>query len=212
MQFGELLETVGDLPLFRSSLLLAGDRDPSDVRRQLSRWTASGKILQLRRNLYLLARPWRRVDPHPFLVANELHTPSYVGLQSALAYHGLIPEAVPVTTSITSGRPMQFDTPVGRFVHRHIHPTVFFGYRRTPVFRDQNALVADPAKSLLDLAYLTPQGDTIEHLESLRLEALESISEHDLSSHVHRWDKPKIYRAGKNILGMKAASVAGATP
>lgn len=54
--------------------------------------------VQLRRKLYALATPWRRVHPHPFLIANELHHPSYVSLQSALAYHGMIPEAVPWRT------------------------------------------------------------------------------------------------------------------
>ena len=54
MKFTELLATVGELPVFRGSLLLAGDRDPADVRRQLSRWTAAGKVIQLRRDVYVL--------------------------------------------------------------------------------------------------------------------------------------------------------------
>lgn len=203
MQFVELLETVGGLPLFRGSLLLAGDRDPGDVRRQLSRWKASGKILQLRRNLYLLASPWRRVQPHPFLIGNELHHPSYVSLQSALAHHGLIPEAVPVTTSVTTARPMKSTTPLGRHTYRHIRPEAFFGYRRLRVAQDQEALVADPAKALLDLVYLTPRGEEIEHLRSLRLEGIEDLSEEELRSHARRWGKGKIHRAVENILLLK---------
>ena len=96
MQFGDLLATVRDLPVFRSSFLLAGNRDPADVRRQLARWTRAGRVVQLRRNVYLLGQPWRRIEPHPFVVANALQRPSYVSLQSALAYHGMIPEAAPV--------------------------------------------------------------------------------------------------------------------
>jgi len=203
MKFAELLETVGDLPLFHGSLLLAGDKDPGDVRRQLSRWKASGKILQLRRNLYLLASPWRRVQPHPFLIANELHRPSYVSLQSALAHHGMIPEAVPVITSVTTARPMGIDTPLGRHGYRHIRSEVFFGYDGVAVHRDQEALLASPAKALLDLVYLTPRGEEIEHLRSLRLEGIEDISEGELRSHARRWEKEKIHRAVENILKMK---------
>ena len=203
MRFSELLETVGDLPLFRSSLLLAGDQDPGDVRRQLSRWKASGKVLQLRRNLYMLASPWRRVQPHPFLIANELHRPSYVSLQSALAHHGMIPEAVPVTTSATTARPMKFDTPFGRHTYRHIRPEVFFGYDRIPVPRDQEALLANPGKALLDLVYLTPRGEEIEHLSSLRLEGMEDLGEEELRAHARRWGKEKIHRAVENILRLK---------
>ncbi|MGD2123917.1 MAG: hypothetical protein PVJ76_19355, partial [Gemmatimonadota bacterium] len=175
MKFEELLETVGKLPLFQGSLLLAGERDPGDVRRQLSRWTASGKILQLRRNLYALASPWRRVHPHPFLIANELHHPSFVSLQSALAHHGMIPEGVPVTTSVTTARPVQIDTPFGRYTYHHVRPEVFFGYDRVSAPHAQEALVADPAKALLDLVYLTPKGELLEHLRSLRLEGIEDL-------------------------------------
>lgn len=203
MQFADLLETVADLPVFRASLLLAGDRDPSDVRRQLSRWTAAGKLIQLRRGVYVLAKPWRRVEPHRFFVANELHRPSYVSLQSALAYHGLIPESVPVTTSITSGRPVTLDTELGRFDFRHVKEEAFFGYGRTGVWKDQTALVATPAKALLDLVYLTPGGDSARHLESLRLQGLGTMDEEEFLDVARRWDKPKLHRAVAEILELR---------
>ena len=202
MKFADLLLTVGTLPLFRGSLLLAGDRDPADVRRQLARWMAAGKILQLRRNVYALAPPWRRVHPHPFLVANELHAPSYVSLQSALAHHGLVPEAVPVTTSVTTARPVEFDTPLGRFTYRHLRPDVAFGYEPTQVAPDQEALVADPAKALLDLVYLTPDGDSVEYLSSLRLAELDVGVADALREHARRWDRHKITRAARRIVEM----------
>jgi len=37
MEFTRLLEIVGDAPVFETGLLLAGDVDPDNVRRQLSR-------------------------------------------------------------------------------------------------------------------------------------------------------------------------------
>ncbi len=91
MRFEELIEIVGDEPIFETSLLLAGDVDPADVQRQLSRWTNAGRIYQLRRGLYALAPPFQKVKPHPFLVANRTVKPSHVSLQSALAHYGLIP-------------------------------------------------------------------------------------------------------------------------
>jgi predicted transcriptional regulator of viral defense system len=203
MKFEELLGLIGELPVFPSSLLLAGARDPADVRRQLARWKASGKIIQLRRNVYTLAEPWRRVRPHPFVIANALHAPSYVSLQSALAYHGMIPEAVPVTTSVTTRRPAEFRTPLGRYVFRHVRRQAFFGYGRVAVLDDQAALLADPAKALLDLVYLTPAGDAEEHLQSLRLSNLETIDEEVMRSHARRWGKKKVHRAADAILRIK---------
>lgn len=206
MKFQDLVATVADLPVFRGSLLLSGDRDPADVRRQLARWRAAGKIVQLRRNVYALAEPWRRVAPHPFVIANQLHAPSYVSLQSALSYHGMIPEAVPVTTSITTGRPADFRTPLGQYLFRHVHGDVFFGYSRVAVLDDQEAFVADPAKALLDLVYLTPGGDAVAYLESLRLLRLEALDAETLRRHARRWGKRKILRAVDAILGIKGAS------
>ena len=69
MEFGRLLEIVGDEPIFETSLLLAGDVDSANTRRQLSRWTKAGRLHQLRRGLYALAPPFQKVKPHPFLTA-----------------------------------------------------------------------------------------------------------------------------------------------
>jgi len=206
MKFEELVTLVAELPVFRGSLLLSGDRDPAHVRRQLARWNASGRITQLRRNVYALAAPWRRVEPHPFVIANELHAPSYVSLQSALSYHGMIPEVVPVTTSVTTGRPAEFRTPLGRFVFRHVQAQAFFGYSRAAVLEDQTALLADPAKALLDLVYLTPGGDTEAYLRSLRLSSLETLDEETVRRHAQRWGKPKIERAAEIVLRLTAAT------
>ena len=54
MKYDDLLEIVGAAPVFDSSLLRAGDVDPTDVASQLSRWVASGKLLQLRRRVCAL--------------------------------------------------------------------------------------------------------------------------------------------------------------
>jgi hypothetical protein len=115
----------------------------------------------------------------------------------------MIPEAVPVTTSVTTARPVHIDTPLGRYTYRHVRPEVFFGYDRVSLPQTQEALLADPAKALLDLVYFTPRGEMLEHLRSLRLEGIEDLEEEDLRRHVRRWNKKKTQRALENILRMK---------
>ena len=104
MDFSRLMAIVGDEPVFETGLLLAGDVDPAQVWRQLSRWVKAGRIYQLRRGVYALAPPFQKVKPHPFLAANRMVRPSYVSLQSALAFYGLIADMVPTTTGITAAR------------------------------------------------------------------------------------------------------------
>ncbi len=208
MRFGDLLAIVADEPVFETGLLLAGDRDPLDVRRQLSRWVASGRLHRLRRGLYALAPPYRKVRPHPFLVANQLQRGSYVSLQSALAHHGLIPEHVPVTTSVGSGGTRRRQNPIGSFTFRHLAPALVNGYRHVEVASGQWALVARPEKALLDLIYLVPGADRREYLRELRLQHLESLDPEELTGIAEAAGKPKLRRAARRVAALAAAEMA----
>jgi predicted transcriptional regulator of viral defense system len=181
--------------VFETGLLLAGDESPSYIRRQLSGWVSAGKVWQLRRGLYALAPPYQKTAPHPFLVANQMVSGSYVSLQSALAYYDLIPEYVPVTTSVTTLRPGDWDTPIGRFAYRHIQDSLFFGYRTAVLDNRQSALIASREKALLDLIYLQSGGDEAIYLESLRLQNLDQLEKTELRRIAEAMDKPKLYRA-----------------
>jgi hypothetical protein len=204
MIFGKLLEIVGEEPVFETGLLLAGDVDPQDVRRQLSRWTGAGRLYQLRRGLYALAPPFRREKPHPFLVANRLVLGSYVSLQSALAYYGLIPEAVPVTTSVTSGRPGRWYIPLGAYEFRHIRSELLMGCRSLEVAKGQLAYVASPEKALLDLIHLEPEADSFPYLRELRLQHMEILDLDELRRLAVLSGKPKLKRAADRIAYLAA--------
>jgi hypothetical protein len=169
MEFGKLVQVVGEEAVFETGLLLAGDADRRDVQKQLSRWTRAGRLYQLRRGLYALAPPYQKVKPHPFLIANRLVRGSYVSGLSALAYYDLIPEYVPVTMSVTTGRPAHWDTPLGSYEFRHVKGDLAHGYRLLEVANGQRAFVATPEKALLDWVYLQPDADRREYLRELRL-------------------------------------------
>jgi predicted transcriptional regulator of viral defense system len=195
MEFTKLVETIGEEPVFETGLLLAGNADPREIRHQLSRWRQAGKIYQLRRGLYCLAPPFQKVIPHPFLVANRMLPASYVSLQSALAYFGMIPEYVPVTTSITTRRPASWENRLGIFDFRHIQVDFFDGYRWVDLGNKQHAFIASPEKALLDLIYLEPVGETLDYLVELRLSNLDQLDWQLLGRLASRIEKPKLLRA-----------------
>ena len=195
-----MLEIVGNEPVFRTGLLLAGDVDPVHVRRQLGRWVKAGKVYQLRRGLYALAPPFQQTNPHPFLIANQLVRPSYVSLQSALGYYGLIPEYVPVTTCVTSDRPQELSTPLGEYQFRRIRKERFFAFSLDDLGDEQSAYVAEPEKALLDLVYLRPGGEELSYLLGLRLQNLEVINRFRLGEIAQQFSSPKILRAVANII------------
>lgn len=195
MTFEQLLALVGGEPVFETALLLAGSVRPADVQRQLSRWTRAGRVLQLRKGLYALASPFRRVVAHPFLVANRMVVPSYVSLESALAHHGLIPEHVPVTTSVTTGRTGRFTTSLGDHAFHHIKSEMFWGYELTPLADGQQAFVATPEKALLDLVHERSGSDTPAFIDELRLQNLDGLDRTRLLTMAERAQSPKLRRA-----------------
>ncbi len=205
MEFTRLVAIAGDEPVFETSLLLAGDVDPSDVQRQLSRWTAGGRLYQLRRGLYALAPPFQKIKPHPFLIANRLVRGSYVSCQSALAFYGLIPEYVPVITSVTPARPARWETPLGVFEFRHLKTDLLRGYRLSEVSAGQQAFVATPEKALLDLIYLQPNGDSSAYLQELRLQNLEQLNLDALQHQAALAKSPKLRRAVKIVSALARA-------
>jgi predicted transcriptional regulator of viral defense system len=205
MDFRRLLAIAGDEPAFETGLLLAGDARRPDVERQLSRWTTAGRIVQLRRGVYALAEPYRKVRPHPFLLANRLVRGSYVSREAALAFYGLIPEHAPVTTSITTQRPQSHHTPLGAFDYRHLKPALFFGYARVPMGGGQHAFVAWPEKALLDLVHLTPGGEDPGYLSELRLQNLASLDLTRLHTLAGAAAKPKLLRAARAIARLAEA-------
>ncbi len=204
MKYDELLEILGDAPVFDSSLLRAGDVDPAGVASQLSRWVSTGRLLQLRRRVYAVPAARRRRAPHAFETANLLVRPSYVSLEAALSFHGMIPEAVFTTTSITSARPALYRTPLGDFDYRHVSEALFWGYQNTEVAPGVSALVARPEKALLDLVYLRPRGDDPAFLHELRLERLERLDMAALEGMAQRTGRPKLARAACRIAGIAA--------
>lgn len=205
MEFSTLLKIVSDEPVFETGLLLAGQVDPGDVQRQLSRWTNAGRLFRLRRGVYALAPPYQKVKPHPFVVANALRRGSYVSLQAALAYYGFIPEYTPVVTSVTTGRPARWTTPLGDYQYHHVKADWFHGYRRLALGGEQVAFVAEPEKALLDLIALQPGSDAPAYLAELRLQALERLDLARLAQLAEASGRPKLRRAAQVVADLAHA-------
>ena len=167
MKLDELINRVPSHGVFRTGWILSGQANPANVGRQLDRWCKSDRLCQLRRGVYALRDPYTKQVPHPFLVSNVLKRASYVSLQSALSHYGMIPEYVPTTTCVTTGRPESFETPLGRFQYRHVARRLFDGFLEIEIVSEQSVRIATPEKALVDLLYLTPGSDNDALLREL---------------------------------------------
>lgn len=100
--------------------LLDGTQDSrySKVKRML----AQNKLLHIRRGLYCITDEiGYGKKPNSFELAQYIYGPSYISLESALSFHGLIPEAVFTTTSVSNKRSKEFETPLGLFSFQQVH-------------------------------------------------------------------------------------------
>jgi predicted transcriptional regulator of viral defense system len=194
MNFADFVRQIQPFSVFESQLVWPFYPSPQHAQRQLTDWVRAGKLLQLRRGLYALPPPYAGERPARYVVANRLVQPSYVSLQAGLAYYGMIPEHVVTITSITTGRPQKLTNDFGRFWYRHVKNDFFFGFQYRPVTKTQHAYMATPEKALLDLIYLTPDGESEAYIRELRLQNLEIVNIRRLQQYVTRANKPKLKR------------------
>jgi len=118
MKLEDFIKITGDLPVIEIELLLAGIPNPDPFKVQISRWEKAGKLIQLKRGVYLLADAYRKIEVYEPYIASILEKPSYLSLEKALEHYDLIPEAVSVYTSVTTKRPAKFSSPVGIFSYK----------------------------------------------------------------------------------------------
>lgn len=141
------------------------DMDISNLRR----WTAKGYTVKLRQGWYALAEETASAD---FVrhVAERIYNPSYLSLHWALAFYGIIPEAVTELTNVTTLKTAHFSNPLGEFHYQTVKPALMWGYKPMTTTHHRTYMLAEPEKALLDLLYLYPQYDTEDALLQLRLD------------------------------------------
>lgn len=178
------------------------DRSEAARKVLVHRAVVKGEIIRLKPGLFLLKSEYRKTHPHPFVVAAALHSPSHVSLESALSYHGLIPEAVFQVSSVTSARSRTFKTLIGVFTFVRVPAAYPRAGIKAMKINDKNwAFVATPLRAIADSVYLRKQvnweKDGMAFLtESMRIEredlnkmSFESVDEICESLHDHRTRK-----------------------
>jgi predicted transcriptional regulator of viral defense system len=166
------------------------------LRVQLSHWKKKGWISSLKRGLYVLGPEERVVEPSLFYLANQIYLPSYVSLESALAFHDLIPEFVGGTTSVTPRKTARFENVFGVFTYQTIDSKVYEGFESQKDPQGLTTLVARPEKALVDFFYLNlsdfdPRNPRLFY-DSYRLQNLENLDRKRLREFTERFETKKL--------------------
>jgi len=145
----------------------------------IKRALASGEVVHVRRGIYCLATKYLREKIDPLVLAQRIYGPSYISLETALSYHGWIPEAVYAITSVALDRSREFATPLGQFSFARVPQNVLYTQVTRVEKQAQSFLLASPLKALADYVYVHRQDWRSIHpvVESLRVEesALTSV-------------------------------------
>jgi predicted transcriptional regulator of viral defense system len=126
-------------------------RHYASPRDKITHFLRNKDILRVKKGLYVLGDALRQKPLLREELANLMYGPSYVSLEYALSYYGMIPEQATTVTSVTIGRSRIFQTPVGRFSYRQISlPAFRVGMERVEQEDGQAFLIASREKALAD--------------------------------------------------------------
>ncbi len=136
------------------------DRSVAARKVLVHRAVGKGEVLRLKPGLFCLSEPYRKTHLHPFALAGMLHSPSHISLESALAHHGLIPEAVFQVASVTSQRTRSFRNPLGVFWYHRVPANLpMAGVKSERLDKNGWAYIASPLRAIADLVYLNRRID-----------------------------------------------------
>lgn len=203
---------------FDYQTLLSALNEYKHPRDRITKLMSQGTIIRVKKGLYVFGESERRGVVHKEILANLIYGPSYVSLDYALHFHGMIPERVEALTCVTVSRSKEFTTPLGRFVYRKIPlPAFRSGVDREAVGQERAFLLAIPEKALADKLYsnqvpLRTQRDLRTYLlEDLRIDAdrLRALNPDLLEDYARRFRSRKIHLLGAVVKRLKKAEGGG---
>ncbi len=165
----KVLKQFGIIPIDYASLhhVFAHYKSPKDKIADLAK---RGVLIRLKKGLYVVSPEISGIELSKELIANHLHGPSYISLQSALSYYGMIPERVHTIRSVTSGRTKQFSTTLGLFDYVSV-PEAYYSIGVRPEIKEEQYawMIATPEKAICDMIIAT---------RGLRLQSVKAMSDY----------------------------------
>jgi len=95
-----------------------------NVRVKINDMLRKKELIRVKKGLYVLGEPYKKNHFYRETLSNLIYGPSYISLEYALSFYGMIPERTETITAITNKRNKIFSTPVGRFTYRFIRPAI----------------------------------------------------------------------------------------
>ena len=133
--------------------LLYENRKYASPRMKLMRMEEAGEIIRLRRGIYSTDS-----SVSPYAAASVIYGPSYISFETALAFHGLIPERVECILSATTGKNKKkiYTNRLGTFAYEDVPAGIFPYAIEYMTEGESHYMMAGPEKALCDLLSKRP--------------------------------------------------------
>jgi hypothetical protein len=149
--------------------------DYTNPRDFIARLVKRGDLVRLKNGFFLIAEKIETTPPPFEQIANLLYGPSYISLEWALSYYGMIPEGVYVVTSVTVNQSKNFPTEIGSFSYKYLNRSRY----AVGIDQKENSggryLIATPEKALADVVHfkakkLSKKDLLVDLIEGRRIE------------------------------------------
>lgn len=158
--------------------VLSGYKNP---RVKINDMLQKKEVIRVKKGLYILGELYSKNHCYRETLSNLIYGPSYISLEYALSFYGMIPERTETVTAITSKRNKIYNTPVGCFIYRYIRADLYSdGITITSLDDKHNIIIAAREKVIADILYFADKFKTVSELESYLFENLR-LDENELS-------------------------------
>jgi len=165
--------------------------DYQAAKRSITRYIRAGFLVKARKGFYFIkANP-----PHEFEIANKIYQPSYISLETALSFYGIIPETIYEVMSATSRTTRGFSINNIKYSYKKIKKDCFNGYKPIKI-KNATILIAEPEKALVDYLYLVVLGKRKLAYERIDLSKIKKIK---LLNYAKQFQKRKIKEIINNL-------------
>ena len=132
-------------------------------------------LLRLKKGVYLSAFN----PPDSFEIANAIYTPSYISLESALSYYGVLPQFPYSVTSVSPKKSKKVLINEKEFEYVQISHKLYWDFRR-----EGQTVIASPEKALLDMIYIVSKGLRRIEFEELDYSAVNKSDFHKMCQRI----------------------------
>lgn len=118
-------------------------------------------------------------NPSDFELANFIYQPSYISLESALNYYGILTQSPQQITSITTKTAKKIEVDNKEFIYAHLDQKYFSDYKKI-----DNFIIAAPEKALIDTIFFAAIGKNHLNLDELVLDSVDKIKLKKIASKI----------------------------